>query len=176
VSGGGARLRLYAAVSLDGCLADADGGIGWLAPFDGQDYGLAGFLAGIGTILTGRVTYDQARGFAAWPYAGKRMVVLTRRALEPAPPEGVEAMQGDVAEIVARLRGETRGDIWLLGGAVLAQACLERGLVDSLELFLIPVTRGDGVRLFGGGPPRDWRLAAAKPFRNGVVGLTYARG
>ncbi|MFN6955973.1 MAG: hypothetical protein ACK4PG_14370 [Acetobacteraceae bacterium] len=67
MSGGAARLRLHAAVSRDGCLADEDGGIGWLAPFDAQDDGLAGFLAGIGTILTGRVTWDQARGFAAWP-------------------------------------------------------------------------------------------------------------
>lgn len=171
-----ARLRLYAAVSLDGCIADADGSIGWLAPFDAQDYGMAGFMAEIGTILTGRVTYDQVRGFAAWPYAGKRVVVLTRRALDAEPPDGVEAMHGDVAQIVARLRGETQGDIWLLGGAEVAQACLAQGLVDSLELFLMPVTRGGGMRLFGGGgPPRDWRLAEARPFPNGVLAITYAR-
>jgi dihydrofolate reductase len=171
-----ARLRLYAAVSLDGCLADSDGGIAWLAPFDAQDYGMAGFMAGIGTILTGRVTYDQVRGFAAWPYAGKRVVVLTRRPLDAAPPQGVEATQGDLGGIVARLRAETHGDIWLLGGAEVAQDCLARGLVDSLELFLIPVTLAGGVRLFGGdGPPRDWRLLEARPFPNGVVALTYAR-
>ena len=172
-----ARLRLYAAISLDGCLADAEGGTSWLAPFDAQDYGMAAFLAGIGTLLTGRATYDQVRGFDAWPYAGKRVVVLTRRPLDPDPPEGVEATAGDLAAIVARLRAETAGDIWLLGGAAVAQEALAQGLVDSLELFVIPMTLGAGIRLFGGGAAvRGWRLVSARPFPNGVVGLEYHHG
>lgn len=172
-----ARLRLYAAMSIDGCLADADGGIGWLAPFDAEDYGMEGFLAGIGALLTGRATYDQVRGFAAWPYAGKRVVVLTHRPLEADPPAGVEAAAGDLAVIVARLRTEAAGDIWLLGGAAVAQDALAQGLVDSLELFVIPVTLGGGIRLFGAsGVPQGWQLAAARPFPNGVVGLEYRRG
>ncbi|CAH0314933.1 dihydrofolate reductase family protein [Roseomonas sp. CECT 9278] len=171
------RLRLYAAISLDGCLADDAGGVGWLAPFDAQDYGMAGFMAALGSVLTGRVTYDHARGFGEWPYAGKRVVVMTHRALEPDPPAGVEAAQGDVAAVLARLRAETPGDIWLLGGAALAQHCLARGLVDSLELFVIPVLLGDGLRLFAaGGTPRALVLHAARPFPNGVVALTYRRG
>lgn len=172
-----ARLRLYAAISLDGCLADAEGGTGWLTPFDAQDYGLAAFLAGIGTVLTGRVTYDQARGFDAWPYAGKRMAVLTHRPLDADPPEGVEAATGHLATIVARLRAETTGDIWLLGGAAVAQEALALGLVDSLELFVIPMTLGAGIRLFSDGAAvRDWRLVSAQPFPNGVVGLEYHHG
>ena len=167
-----ARLRFYAAISLDGCLADAEGGTGWLAPFDAQEYGMAAFLAGIGAVLTGRATYDQARGFDAWPYAGKRMVVLTHRPLDSDPPEGVEATAGDLAAIVARLRAETAGDIWLLGGAAVAQEALALGLVDSLELFVIPLTLGAGIRLVGeGAAVRDWRLVSARPFPNGVVGL-----
>lgn len=171
-----ARLRLYAAISLDGCLADARGEVGWLMPFEGQDYGLAEFLGGIGAILTGRATYDQARGFGDWPYAGKRMAVLTRRPLEADPPAGVEAMEGDLASVVARLRTETAGDIWLLGGAAVAQACLALDLVDSLELFVIPVVLGAGLRLFApGGAPRTWTLVETRPFPNGVVGLVYRR-
>lgn len=171
-----ARLRLYVAVSLDGCIADARGEVGWLHPFDGQKYGLADFLAGIGTVLTGRATYDQARGFGDWPYAGKRVVVLTRRPLDPDPPAGVEATQGDIASIVARLRAGSAGDVWLLGGAAVAQACLALDLVDSLELFVIPVTLGAGLRLFAtGGVARGWTLVEAQPFPNGVVALTYRR-
>lgn len=171
-----ARLRLYAAVSLDGCIADAQGEVGWLHPFDAQDYGIAGFLAGIGTVLTGRATYDQARGFGDWPYATKRVVVLTRRPLDQDHPAGVEAMQGGIASIVARLRAETAGDIWLLGGAAVAQACLALNLVDTLELFIIPTTLGAGLRLFAAdGAPRYWALAEARPFPNGVLSVTYRR-
>ncbi|MBR0673684.1 dihydrofolate reductase family protein [Neoroseomonas soli] len=169
-----ARVRLYAAISLDGCLADAVGEVGWLAPYEAEDYGMPGFLAQIGTVLTGRTTYDQARGFGDWPYAGKRMVVLTTRPLDPDPPAGVEATAGDLGAIVARLRAETAGDIWLLGGAAVAQACLARGLVDSLELFVIPLTLGAGLRLFApAGPLRGWRLAETRSWPNGVVLLRY---
>ncbi|WP_170979364.1 dihydrofolate reductase family protein [Roseomonas sp. HF4] len=170
-------LRLYAAVSLDGCLADRQGGVDWLTRFEAADYGLAGFLAGIGSVLTGRTTYDQARGFGDWPYAGKRVVVLTHRPLDPDPPPGVEAAAGDVGAVVARLRAETPGDIWLLGGAAVAQDCLARGIVDTIDLFVMPVTLGAGIRLFAAaGTPRDWRLDAARPYPNGVVALGYRRG
>lgn len=172
-----ARLRLYAAMSIDGCLADAEGGVGWLAPFDAQDYGMAGFLAGIGALLTGRATYDQVRGFDTWPYAGKRVVVLTHRPLDADAPAGVESASGDLAAVAAGLKTDTQqGDIWLLGGAAVVQDALARQLVDTLELFVIPVTLGAGIRLFAGrGPGQDWRLAAATPFPNGVIGTAYHR-
>ncbi len=172
-----ARLRFYAAISLDGCLADDAGEVGWLAPFEAEDYGMEAFLAGISTVLTGRATYDQARSFGAWPYAGKRVVVLTHRPLDADAPAGVEAASGALDALVARLRAETTaGDVWLLGGAAVAQAALAQGLVDSLELFVIPRTLGAGIRLFGAdGPGQSWRLAAARPFPNGVVGLEYHR-
>jgi dihydrofolate reductase len=171
-----ARLRLYGAVSLDGCLADAQGGVGWLEPFEAVDYGMDGFLAQVGSVLAGRTTYDQARGFGPWPYAGKRVVVMTHRALDPDPPPGVEAAHGDPAAVVARLRAQTTGDIWLLGGAALAQDCLARGLVDSIEIFLMPLLLGAGLRLFAAdGSPRALALREARPFPNGVVALTYAR-
>ncbi|MBR0683990.1 dihydrofolate reductase [Roseomonas eburnea] len=170
------RLRLYAAISLDGCLADSQGEVGWLGPFEAEDYGTAGFLAGIATVLTGRATYDQARGFGDWPYAGKRMVVLTHRPLDADPPAGVEAAAGDVAAIVARLKAEAAGDIWLLGGAAVAQHCLALDLVDSIELFIVPVTLGAGPRLFAAeGAARGWRLVATRPFPNGVVAVEYGR-
>jgi dihydrofolate reductase len=172
-----ARLRLYAAVSLDMYLADAAGGVGWLAPFESEDYGTADFLAEIGAVLAGRATYDQARGFGDWPYAGKRVVVLTGRPLDADPPAGVEAAAGDLALLVARLRRETaRGDIWLLGGAAVAQACLALGVVDSIELFLMPVTLGAGLPLFAqGGMPAAWRLDDTRRWPNGVLGVTYTR-
>ncbi|BDG70618.1 dihydrofolate reductase family protein [Roseomonas fluvialis] len=171
-----ARVRLYAAVSLDGCLADSQGGVGWLAPFEAEDYGMDAFLAEVGTVLTGRTTYDQARGFGEWPYAGKRVVVMTHRALDADAPDGVEAAQGDLAGVIARLRRETTGDIWLLGGAALAQACLARGLVDSIEIFVMPLLLGAGLRLFAtDGAPRALTLREARPYPNGVVALNYAR-
>jgi dihydrofolate reductase len=171
-----ARVRLYAAVSLDGCLADAQGGVGWLAPFEAQDYGMDAFLAQVGAVLTGRTTYDQARRFGDWPYAGKRVVVMTHRVLDADAPDGVEAAQGDVAGVVARLRAEAEGR-HLAARRRGAGAGLPRGgLVDSVEIFVMPLLLGAGLRLFAtDGPPRALTLREARPYPNGVVALTYAR-
>ena len=76
---------LYIAVSVDGYIADADGGVGWLPSGDGggDDYGYAGFYAGVDAIVMGRRTYEQVRGFGvAWPYPGKPAYVFTNRAAD----------------------------------------------------------------------------------------------
>src|SRR5262245_19607321 len=120
------RIRLYVAVSLDGFIADTSGGVEWLQPYETEDVGFPAFLAGIGTIVSGRRTYDQARGFSSWPYSGKRIVVVTHWDLDANPPQRVEAYRGDLNTLAQMLKRETDGDIWILGGAQVAQDFLER--------------------------------------------------
>jgi dihydrofolate reductase len=167
---------LYIAARLDGYIASADGGIDWLKPFEAEDYGYGEFIAGIGTIVMGRRTYDQLRGFADWPYAGKRVVVLTSRPLEAAP-EGVEASAEPVAALLARLGAmEARGETWLCGGGDVIAQFLAEDLIDRLELFIVPVLLGEGVPLF---PEGAWRslfsLQGVQAYASGVAGLSYVR-
>lgn len=169
-------VRLYLAITLDGFIADREGGVGWLAPYEAEDVGFDRFFAQIGVMVTGRTTYDQARSFNVWPYGGKPMHVLTSRPLEPDAPAGVRAVAGDPTELIARLRAETDGDIWLMGGGVTIANCLSRGLVDRLELYVVPELLGFGVRLFPvPGPRRSLRLAGSRSFANGLVELVYER-
>ncbi len=169
-----ARIRLYMAASLDGFIADVAGGVDWLRPYEAEDVGFGAFLHEIGTIVTGRRTYDQALGLGSWPYGGKRMVVLSHRALAPGAPEGVETYSGDISALADSLRRETAGDIWLLGGASVAQEFMKRDLVDRIELYLVPVLLGAGVRLFGpAGHARTLAFSEAKSFPNGIIGLLY---
>ena len=68
-----ARLRGMMASSLDGFAADAGGGVGFLDDFDGVDWGYDAFIAGIGTVVMGRRTYEHMLELAPdWPYPGKR--------------------------------------------------------------------------------------------------------
>ena len=169
-------IRLYVAVSLDGFLADREGNVGWLSPYESEDVGFDDFFARIGAIITGRTTYDQARSFTVWPYGDRPMHVLTSRPLEADAPAGVVAATGDPAELVARLKAETDGDIWLMGGGVTAANFLARDLVDRLELYIVPELLGFGVRLFPvPGPRRSLRLAGSRSFANGLVELVYER-
>ncbi len=166
-----ARFRLYMALSLDGMIADADGGVDWLNRWDGVDFGTKRFTAEIDTLIMGRTTYDQVRGFGAWPYAGKRVAVLTSRPLGPAP-KGVEGTS-DLPGLVAELR-EDGARVWIVGGAATAAACIAVGAVDTVELFLMPVLLGQGVPLFAeDGPDVPLALRETRAWPNGVVGLTY---
>ncbi len=60
----------YVAMSLDGCIATADGGVEWLAPFEsgGEDRGYVDFYSSIDSLLMGSRTYEQILSFGDWPY------------------------------------------------------------------------------------------------------------
>ena len=79
---------------------------------------------------------------------------------------------GDVAEEVARLKGQPGKDL-AVGGAGLASTCIELGLVDEYQLFVYPVILGGGTPFF---PPLDERvdleLVETRTFGSRVV---YAR-
>ena len=73
-----AEVSLFIATSLDGFIADSEGGVDWL--FTDQDYGYAAFFATIGALVMGRRTYEQVLGFGDWRLwrdAGHRSVEET---------------------------------------------------------------------------------------------------
>jgi len=168
-----ARLRLYIAASVDGFVATPDGSVAWLEPFQAHDYGYAAFMSEVGTVLLGRVTYDQALGFGEWPYHGKRAIVLTSRPL-PSPPEGVEAA-ADLKAVVEDVRRPGEPDVCVVGGGQLIRGLLDLGAIDELELFWIPVLLGDGIPLFEkrSAAPLNLQLVDARPVAAGVVRAVY---
>ena len=162
---------LYIAVSLDGFIADVQGGIDWLAPFEANDYGYEDFVAGVDCLVMGRATYDQVRSFGDWPYDGKRVVVMTTRPLGADTPQGITAWQGDDVATLAALPGT----IWLVGGTGAIRPFLAAGLVDRMRLFVMPLLLGDGIRLFDGHAAVALRLQASHRHADGVVELDYGR-
>ena len=166
--------RIYIAVSLDGCIATADGGVSWLDSYQSEDFGYDEFVATVGTIVMGRATYDQVLGFGDWPYVGKRCIVVTSQPLA-GPPDDTVAFQGSVADLVASLPTGGDGGVWVMGGASLIQAFLEMGAVDVMELFVMPVLLGGGLRLFDVMTRQQpLSLASTHAYPSGVVKLTYA--
>lgn len=166
--------RLYIAVSVDGYIATPDGGVEWLEPYHHLDTGIQDFMDKICTIVMGRNTYDQALRLGDWPYAGKRIVVLTSRPLNPTTGHEVETWSGDPRPLMDSLREQSDGDIWLLGGARIARQWLDLNLVDRLELYVIPVLLGDGVRLFQRSERRHaLELDAATTWPGGITCLRY---
>jgi dihydrofolate reductase len=77
-------------------------------------------------------------------------------------------------DAIRRLKEQVDGDLYVSGSGRLVRAMLADGLVDELHLFVFPLTRGAGPRLFPeDAPPRRFSLARADTYDNGVVYVAY---
>jgi len=163
------------AVSLDGYIADVDGGVDWLPEGDSDDYGYQEFYSGVVALVMGRRTYDQAIGFDQWLFTGKPIYVFTTNPPEDNPHD-VRFVQSDPADFVRDVASQYGGMVWLLGGANLAEQFRRDGLIDEYMLHVMPTILGRGVPLFGGDAPHTaLELIATRAFDDSVVMLHYRR-
>ena len=168
------QFGIFVGASLDGFIAREDGGLDWLKPFEGEEHGYAGFMSSIDALVIGRGTYDTVLAFPEWPYAGKRVVVCTRRPAEAA--HGEEFWSGSPRALAEKLDGEGVKRVYLDGGALIS-SFLREGLVDELTVSVVPIILGGGLPLFSGAMPQlSLRLLGAKSFPSGLVQLRYRRG
>ena len=170
---------LFIAMSLDGYIAAPDGGIDWLAgQEEGADNGgsYERFIAGVSDIVMGYKTYHQLTTEllpGAWPYAAQKTHVLTHRKIASAP-DGVSFTSEPIETLIGRLKREAGGEIWLCGGASVAQQAMRLGLIDRYHINVIPTVRGAGIRLFDAlESPVPLRLLSTEHY-NGIVDLVYA--
>ena len=182
------RIVVTEFVSLDGVMEAPGGGEefrhgGWSFEIERGDEGNKFKLdetMSSEALLLGRKTYE---GFAAaWPsregeFADKFNTMpkyVVSSSLEEPEWNNSTVLKGDVAEEVAKLRGEHDGDIVVHGSARLVQTLLEHGLVDELRLMVFPVVLGDGKRLFGDtSDKKALRLVDSKVVGDGVAILVY---
>ena len=141
----------FIATSLDGYIAREDGRLDWLEGWGGEgDHGYAAFMASIDTLVMGRKTFEQVLGFGSWPYAGKRVVVLSSRPL--AVPEGlrpsVEVQSLEPADLMRRLAASGTRRVYVDGGQTI-QRFLRAGLIGEMIITRVPVLIGAGIPLFG---------------------------
>jgi dihydrofolate reductase len=134
-------------------------------------------------LLLGRVTFE---GFAeAWPsrdgefadkFNGMPKYVVSSTLADP-DWNNSTVLDGDLAEAISKLKQDHDGDVVVHGSARLAQALLDRDLVDELRLMVFPVVLGSGKRLFGEtADKKPLKLVGSKTVGDGVAILTYERG
>ncbi len=165
------RIRYQVAASLDGCIAGPKGEYDWIIMDPDIDF--AGISAQFDTFLVGRKTYE-ATANQGQPMTGKRVFVFSRT-LDPADHPGVTIVPTVSAEVIESIRTDAKKDIWLFGGGDLFRSLLEAGLVDTVEVAVMPVLLGGGITLL---PPPATRahlkLTGRKEYEtSGIVMLEY---
>lgn len=163
------------AMSLDGFIARPDGSFDWLEAFPADaDYDFDAFMASLSGIVMGRGSYEAARRDDKWDYARWPVIVATNRPIDDLP-DNAEALAGTPHELMARLRARgASGRVWMFGGGDLARQFMEAGLLDTVEIGIIPVVIGSGTPAFGGAQADRWlALDFAKPLANGAVHVRY---
>lgn len=167
------RLRYHVASSLDGFIAGPNGEYDWIVTDPSIDF--AALYKEFDTAVMGRRTYDLVTaqgGHGAIP--GLEVVVFSRT-LAAATHPGVRITNDDPCKIVADLKAKPGRDVWLFGGSALFRTLLDAGLVDTVEVAIVPVLLGAGVPLLPPGAStklvlRDHKILPA----SGIVALDYS--
>lgn len=150
---------LYIATSLDGYIARPDGAVDWLDDVEGDgDNGYSEFYSKVGTVVMGRKTYEEVlRLTDVFPYADKPCYVLSRKNHDHHPD--ITFTDEELETLVSRLKEQSEGYVWLVGGGQLVKQFLEKKLIDEMELYIIPKLIGEGIPLFPEGtPPANFEL------------------
>lgn len=134
------RVRLSAAISLDGYIADPAGGFDWIVMDPEIDFDA--MFKRYDTVLMGRKSYETSKGYGMpRPKAYVFSKTLTQADV---PDATVSADPRATVKALKKMKGK---DIWLFGGGELFRSILELKLVDEIEVAIVPVLLGDGLPL-----------------------------
>ena len=167
----GRRIRYQVACSLDGYIADEEGGADWIVDEPTIDF--AALFAQFDTFLMGRKTYELMLSKPG-PAFGDAEVVVVSRTLRPEDHPGVMIIADDLEARVRELKDRPGKDIWLFGGGELFRSLLDLNLVDTVEPAIVPVLVGGGVPLLPGPAMlKKLTLTNHRVYPSGIVWLEY---
>lgn len=166
------RLRYQVAASLDGFIARANGEYDWIVGDPAIDF--RALYGEFDTAVMGRKTYEvglSQGGDLSMPGID---VIVFSRTLPSKQGRGMRVTSEDPVEVVRALKAKPGRDIWLFGGGALFRTLLDAGLVDAVEIAVMPVLLGSGIPLLPAGASAKLELADQKILRDsGIVVLAY---
>ena len=178
---------LYMSMSLDGFIAgpnvSTENGLGdggerlheWLFPPRGEvnrqalDDGLA-----TGAVIAGRRTFEPAGGWKGDHHDGVPIYILSRH---PAPAWAAHwplvHYVDDLAHAVREARRAAGERNVLVHGSSIAQRAIEAGLLDEMQIHLVPILLGSGIRLFDHLAPHTLQRLRVLEGQAGITHLRY---
>jgi dihydrofolate reductase len=127
------RASVFVGTSVDGFIARRNGDFDFLPDGGGEPHGYDEFMSSVDVLVIGRNTYEKVLTFEKWPYAEKRVVVLSSRTIDVSNLCGaaIEHMSGSPAEIADRLAASGASHAYIDGG-ITVQGFLRARLVIFL--------------------------------------------
>ena len=144
--------HVFLARSLDGFIADKDGGIAWLEMVpnpENLDMGYVNFMEKMDAIIMGRTTFEKVLSFGIdWPYTLPVFVVSHHLKEVPKGLKNqVEIISGSPQELLNIVHKKGYHSLYIDGGKTV-QAFLQEDLIDEMTLTSIPILLGGGIPLF----------------------------
>ena len=166
------RLRYSVAATLDGFIADPGGGYDWIIMDEAIDF--AALFAEFDTFVMGRKTWEvTAPTEFGDMFAGKEVIVFSRTLAAARP--GVRIVSTSPVDTVRELKQKPGKDIWLFGGGSMFRTLADAGLVDTVEVAIMPVILSQGVPLMTPGERiTGMKLDKCETLpKSGIVMLSY---
>lgn len=127
------------------------------------------------TLVMGRKTHEVMTGQGGPGAMPGVEVYVFSRTLPASDRKGVHIINDDPRDVVAMLKAKPGRDIWLFGGGTLCRLLLDAGLVDTVEVAVMPVLLGSGVPLVSPGGRTKLVLSDQKTLPgSGIVALSYS--
>lgn len=171
---------VFIATSLDGYIADKNGGLDWLQSVpnpEGNDMGFHDHMERVDALVMGRNTLEIVLSFDVdWPYS-KPVFVLSNTMKDV--PKGYEdkifLVRGELNEVLASIHQQGFKTLYIDGGVTI-QNFLKQDLIDEMNISTMPVLLGGGASLFGElVEPMNFELVKSEVLLNQVVQNTYQR-
>ena len=170
------RLRYGVAMSLDGFIAGPNGEYDWIVPDPTIDF--AAIWAQFDTVLMGRKTFEIAQTRRKMFSGSVQRWIVASRTLKPEDHPDTTILSSGVEQAVAALKDESgpqsQKDIWLFGGGELFRFLLDAGLVDAIDVMVMPVLLGSGVPFLPEGCRQTLHLENSKALASGILTLSYS--
>jgi len=156
---------------------------GWAGPYSDEIVGTAlrKQMNSPFDLLLGRKTFDIWAQYwpqhaDAWPGVDTATKYVASNTLTSHEWQPSVFLNGDIAEKVAKIKGQPGPDLNVWGSGNLLQTLIKHDLVDTFWLMIYPITLGDGKRLFANGTiPAAFKVTESILGSNGVIVVNYER-